>query len=142
MSNSKENKIFISQTLHQELIQHCLKDPAKEVCGILAGKNRKIEKIFPLANISDSPKLCYHIDPKEQLAVFKELRKQGLELTAIYHSHVDSPAYPSARDIELAFYPESSYIIISLFDRKQPSARSFKIVEDKIIEEELVIENA
>jgi len=138
MDKSGKGKVLIKRDIYEELIRQCLKDPAREVCGILAGRDKIIEKIFPLANISDSPKLCYHIDPKEQLAVFKELRKQDLELTAIYHSHVDSPAYPSAKDIELAFYPESSYIIVSLFDPESPVARSFRIVEGKIEEEELV----
>ncbi len=138
MDESGRDKILIKRDVYDELIRQCLKDPAKEVCGILAGKGRAIKKIFPLANISDSPKLCYHIDPKEQLGVFKELRGQELELTAIYHSHVDSQAYPSAKDIELAFYPESSYIIVSLSDPKAPLARSFRIVEGKIEEEELV----
>ncbi|HAH19657.1 MAG: hypothetical protein A2Y00_01590 [Omnitrophica WOR_2 bacterium GWF2_43_52] len=138
----RKSKIFIKKAMYNELLAYCLKEPQKETCGILAGKAARIEKIFPLTNISDSPKLCYHIDPKEQLAVFKELRKQAIEMVAIYHSHVDSQAYPSQRDIELAFYPESSYIIVSLSDPGQPQVRSFKIVEGKIIEEELVIENA
>lgn len=137
MDASGKKKVLIKRGVYNELLRQCLKDPAKEACGILGGKGRAIEKIFPLANISDSPKLCYHIDPKEQLSVFKQLRNQDLELTAIYHSHVDSPAYPSAKDIELAFYPESSYIIVSLSDPKSPAARSFRIVEGKIEEEEL-----
>lgn len=141
MDKSGKERVLIKQAVYDQLISWCLKDPAKETCGILAGRDKKIEKIFPLANISDSPKLCYHIDPKEQLGVFKELRRQELELTAIYHSHVDSPAYPSARDIELAFYPESSYIIVSLSNPKAPMARSFRIVEGKISEEELVVED-
>lgn len=135
----RKSKLWIKREIYEELLRHCLRDPIKEVCGILAGRDKRIEKIFPLTNISDSPKLCYHIDPKEQLGVFKELRRQELELTAIYHSHVDSPAYPSAKDIELAFYPESSYIIVSLSDPKAPVARSFRIVEGKIEEEELKI---
>lgn len=139
MEKSGKDRVLIRQAVYDELISCCLKDPAKEACGILAGKEKRIEKIFPLSNISDSPKLCYYIDPKEQLAVFKELRRQDLELTAIYHSHVDSPAYPSARDIELAFYPESSYIIVSLANPKSPVAQSFRIVEGKIEEEELNI---
>ena len=135
----KDSEIFIEKAVYSELLAYCLHAPEKETCGILAGKGRRIEKIFPLTNISDNPKFCYMIDPKEQLGIFKELRRQELEMTAIYHSHVDVEAYPSQKDIELAFYPESSYIIISLADRKQPSVRSFKIVEGKIIEEELVI---
>src|SRR3989338_4678848 len=139
MDKSGKGKVLIKRDIYEELIRQCLKDPAREVCGILAGRDKIIEKIFPLTNISDSPKLCYHIDPKEQLAVFKCLRADELELAAIYHSHVDNPAYPSAKDIELAFYPESSYIIVSLSDPKAPVARSFRIVEGKIEEEELAI---
>ena len=131
-------KLWVKREIYEELLRHCLKEPAREACGILAGRDKRIEIIFPLVNISDSPKLCYHIDPKEQLAVFKRLRADELELTAIYHSHVDSPAYPSAKDIELAFYPESSYVIISLSKQKPPEARSFRIIEGKIEEEELV----
>ena len=137
----QNNSIFIKPAVYEELIAGCLKEPAKEACGILAGKGKRIEKIFPLVNISDTPELCYAVDTREQLNIFKELRRQGLEMTAIYHSHVDAQAYPSKRDIELAFYPESSYIIISLSDPKHPVVRSFKIIEGKISEEELVIEN-
>lgn len=139
MSMANENKIFIKQAIYDELIRWCLREPGKEACGILAGKDKRIERIFPLANISDSPKFCYMIEPKEQLRVFKELRNQGLEMAAIFHSHVDAQAYPSQRDIELAFYPESSCIIVSLSDPKSPVVRSFRIVEGKIKEEELNI---
>ena len=82
------------------------------------------------------------IDPTEQLAVFKELRKENLDMLAIFHSHVDAAAYPSQKDIELAFYPDSSYIIVSLTGgRGEPCLRSFRITDGKIIEDKLVIEN-
>jgi proteasome lid subunit RPN8/RPN11 len=80
------------------------------------------------------------MDPKEQLKVTKEIRNGGLEMIGIYHSHVASPARPSAHDIEMAFYPEVSYVIVSLKDKVNPSARSFKITEKKVTEEELKIE--
>ena len=136
----KNPRIFIKKPVYSELLVSCLRDPEKETCGILAGKANHIEKIFPLANVSDNPKFCYIIDAKEQLAIFKALRSQALEMVAIYHSHVDSQAYPSQKDIELAFYPESSYIIISLSNPQQPVVRSFKIVESKIIEEDVIID--
>jgi len=136
-----ENKIFIKKAICDCLLGHCSKDPSKESCGILAGTGRKIEKIFPLTNVSDTPELCYMIDPGEQLGIFKELRKDNLEMLAIFHSHVNVEAYPSRKDIELAFYPDSSYIIVSLDSRNPPSVRSFRINDGKITEEELVIED-
>ncbi|HID12037.1 MAG TPA: M67 family peptidase [Candidatus Latescibacteria bacterium] len=54
------------------------------------------------------------MDPKEQIDALKDIRRLGLEMVGIYHSHVASPAYPSKRDIKLAFYPEVSYVIVSL----------------------------
>ncbi|MEK6563421.1 MAG: M67 family metallopeptidase [Candidatus Omnitrophota bacterium] len=135
----RKSKLWVKREIYDELLRHCLREPAKESCGILAGRSGRIERIFPLANISDTPKLCYMIDPKEQLSVFKELREDNLELTAIYHSHVDVQAYPSKKDVELAFYPESSYVIISLSKQKPPETRSFRIIEGKIEEEELEI---
>ena len=106
----------------------------------MAGRNNIAEKVYPLTNISDNPKLCYVIDPKEQLSIFKQLRNENLEMLAIFHSHIDVEAYPSKKDVELAFYPDSSYIIISLSNQRTPQARSFRIVEGKIEEEELEVE--
>jgi proteasome lid subunit RPN8/RPN11 len=59
-------------------------------------------------------------------------------MVGIYHSHTESEAYPSGRDLELAFYPDAYYIIISLKDKKNPSIRAFRIVEGKISEEEII----
>jgi len=49
------------------------------------------------------------------------------------------PAYPSQRDVKIAYYPEASQVIISLADFNKPDVRSFKIDNSKISEEELKI---
>lgn len=105
-----------------------------EICGILAGRGNKVEKVYQLTNIADRPENCYLIDPKEQLQLMKELRSKRWELVGIYHSHPYSAAYPSARDVELAFYPDATYVIVSLEEGK-PQVRAFHIVEEEIKEE-------
>ena len=45
-----------------------------------------------------------------------EIEENGWSLGAIYHSHTRSPAYPSQTDVNLAFYPDSLYLIVSLVD--------------------------
>ena len=94
--------------------------------------------LFRSSNTDRSPR-SYFMDPAEQLKVMKEIRNSNLEMVGIIHSHPASPAYPSARDIELAFYPELSYVIVSLEHNNQPDIGSFRINKGKIIKEELVI---
>ena len=118
-----------------EIIDHCRKEYPQEACGILAGKEGNIEEIYPMRNVSEKPETCYFMEPKEQLTVMKEMRTRGLEMVGIYHSHIDSPAEPSARDIELAFYSEVVYVIVSLTDKGNPSIRAFRIIEKNITEE-------
>lgn len=121
----------------EQIIGHCRSSYPKEACGILAGKRGVVEKVYFMANVSDDPMHCYFMDPKEQLNVFKEMRNEGLELLGIYHSHAYTDTYPSKRDIELAYYPEASYVIVSFKDIDNPVVRSFKIVEGRIEEEGL-----
>ncbi|MBU0478137.1 M67 family metallopeptidase [bacterium] len=130
----KINKVYLS-----EMVQHCQKDYPNEACGILAGKDGKIERIYRMTNADKSSK-TFFMGPKEQLKVMKEIRNVGLEMVGIYHSHPETEAYPSAYDVELAFYPEVSYVIVSLKDKNSPNIRSFKIEEGKITEEDLKIE--
>ena len=51
----------------------------------------------------------------------------GDDLLAIYHSHTRSAAYPSRTDVELAFFPETLYLIVSIADRDAPEIRAFRI---------------
>lgn len=130
--------IYISKDLVKQMIEHSKREFPNEACGILSGKQGRVKKVYEMTNIDKSPQ-TFFMDAKEQLKVMKEIRSKGEEMLGIYHSHVASQAYPSGHDVELALYPEASYVIISLKDRKNPSVRSFKIVEGKIIEEEVKI---
>lgn len=127
---------ILSKQDKEKIIEHCKSVYPQEACGILAGKAGRAEKIYFMANVSDDKLHCYFMDPKEQLGVFKEMRNEGLELVGIYHSHAYTDAYPSQRDIELAYYPEAHYIIVSFKDINNPTIRIFKIVDGKIEEEE------
>ena len=47
----------------------------------------------------------------------------------IVHSHVASPAVPSATDVGLAFFPDSLYLVCSLADPERPTVRAWSIVD-------------
>lgn len=130
----------------QQIINQCVKELPNEACGILAGteefingkENQTVKKVYEMTNAEKSPSFFF-MDAGEQLRVMKEIRASGLKMIGIYHSHVASQAYPSAHDVELALYPDASYVIVSLKDRDNPGVRSFKIIEGKITEEEVKI---
>ena len=131
--------ISIKENLLEQIIEHSKREFPNEACGILAGRGGKVEKVYQMANADKSP-ATFFMDAKEQLKVMKDMRAQGLEMVGIYHSHVASLAYPSSHDVELAFYPEASYVIVSLKNQENPSVRSFKIKEGRITEEAVEIE--
>jgi len=122
-----------------EIVKHSKEELPNEACGILAGKDGKVEKIYRMMN-KDKSRTSFFMDSQEQLKVIKEIRLSGLDFIGIYHSHPETKAYPSAHDVELAFYPEVSYVIVSLKDGDNPDICSFKIVEGKITEEEVRVE--
>jgi len=64
------------------------------------------------------------------------MEAEGLELIAIYHSHPDGPARPSATDVANAYYPDTVQLIISLADRARPSVRTFTIIDGVVAEVE------
>jgi len=95
-------------------------------------------RYLALANAAGSA-YRYALDPQEQLGVWTRLEEDGEVVWAIVHSHVTSTAEPSATDIELAYYPDSLYLICSLIDTEQPTTRAWSIVDDAVSEVPLTI---
>lgn len=117
------------------MIAHCKEGYPNEVCGILAGKGNEVSRLYRMRNVEGSP-VSYLMDSKEQFQVMKALRDEGLSMVALFHSHPESPAYPSAKDVELAFYEDSAYVIVSL-SGGQTVAKAFSILNGAVEEIEI-----
>jgi proteasome lid subunit RPN8/RPN11 len=85
----------------------------------------------------DASPVSYRLDPKEQLKVFTEIDDEGWDLLGIFHTHTHSEAYPSETDLKQAFYPEATYLVMSLSDRSNPVLRGFTIRDGAIAEREV-----
>jgi proteasome lid subunit RPN8/RPN11 len=134
--------VRIASTALQEMIAHCQKDYPNEACGYLAGKGDAATKAIAIANMHASPS-SYEMDPGEQFKAQRQLRKEGLEQLAIYHSHVATEAYPSRRDIDRATavqdFFDGYYVLVTLMDEGHPRARAFKIRDGAVTEEPLEV---
>ncbi|MDH7598479.1 MAG: M67 family metallopeptidase [Sedimentisphaerales bacterium] len=126
--------IRIPRPLLNEIISQAKESAPLEACGLIAGTTGLAKMVIPMSNLDQSPQ-HFMMDPKEQFAAAKTIRKNGYQLLAIYHSHPSSPARPSAEDVRLALTPDVAHVIISLVQPSTPEVRAFKI-EDGVIEEE------
>jgi proteasome lid subunit RPN8/RPN11 len=130
--------VSIERKYVEQMIAQAKEEAPYEACGVVAGKEGKAVKLYRTANAEHST-TTYRLVPEEQYRIFIEMEEKGWELWAIYHSHPAFPAYPSARDIEQAYFPDALYLIVSLA-QEEPEIRAFRIVEGEVREEELVIE--
>ena len=101
------------------MIQHAQEEYPRECCGMLAGQDTTITKLFKIKNIAKHIDE-YELDPLEQVNAFEEIDRLSLDLLGVYHSHPHHPSYPSELDKLQAFYPDTAFFIISLLDFQQP----------------------
>ncbi len=120
----------------QTMRDHVTRQAPMEACGLLAGENAQVEKVFLIRNQAQSP-VRFRMDPKEQLDAFEWIDSNGLELLGIFHSHPAGPAEVSNTDIAEAAYP----VVHIIWDGSngQWNARGFWIENRKAIEVSLEI---
>jgi [CysO sulfur-carrier protein]-S-L-cysteine hydrolase len=91
------------------IVALCEADPAREVCGFVVRRGGALH-VEPIPNVADryhavdperfprTSRDSYLMDPKAQLRVHRELEAGGGEIAAVWHSHVETGAYFSAKD--------------------------------------------
>jgi proteasome lid subunit RPN8/RPN11 len=119
---------LVSREALDRMLGEARSQAAIECCGLLAGRGGVISVVLPARNALDSA-TSYEIAPLELFSLFRRMRDSGLDHLGIYHSHPRGDNVPSPRDIELAFYPDAAYFIISpRFDAALP-VRAFHIAD-------------
>lgn len=144
-SAETRGRLDLDRATYDALVAHARSDFPFEVCGLLARDprdgDRPVVRHWEIPNAARSM-TYYSMDPKAMLLAFNELDDADWELLAIYHSHTHTEAFPSPTDVELAFYPEAVYLIVSLQDPEQPVVRGFDIVEGRITERVVHVDGA
>jgi proteasome lid subunit RPN8/RPN11 len=150
------DRLIFPAKLRQELIAHALEGAPHEVCGVVAGREGRVERVFRVRNIAntigadehvfrdrqtDAPaagqlEMDYYMDPLEYGRVEDEVDASGLEVLGYYHSHPRSEARPSPRDIRLARWLDYLYVLVSLQHQQHPEVRAWRILKSSEMAEE------
>lgn len=96
----------------------------EEGCGLLGGRNGRVLRTIPVTNIHHSA-TRYAMEPAEQVRGMLALEAAELTLLAIYHSHPQGPAAPSATDLAHWHYPDAAQLIVSFAQPDAPEAHVF-----------------
>lgn len=132
----------ISRTLVNAILEQSRVEYPDECCGVILGPtgSDKALRYKPMINAAHSPTF-YEFDPKDLLALYREVDENNEEIVVIYHSHTETEAYPSRTDIAYAGEPGAHYVLVST--RKEiattPEFRSYRIIDGLVTEEPVTI---
>lgn len=105
----------------EKIVAHSKSEFPLEACGILIGIKEEatltVREVHRTKNILKSS-YNYQIDPKEQLEIFLDADKKGLDVIGFYHSHPFYNADYSSTDLSSANYPDHLYLIYSIRDNE------------------------
>jgi proteasome lid subunit RPN8/RPN11 len=153
--------LIIPQQILDDIIAHAKELTPYECCGLLAGTNGTVSRLYRIKNIVaiegaqnlssfDSAKAAHleRLSPEERAEIAfvmdmqdfstakKDMRNNGLDLQAVYHSHPHDPARPSVTDIKIATdyeeiwpkinLPLPAYLIVSLMNT-EPDVKTYWI---------------
>ena len=152
----------IPRHIVNEMIAHARELSPHECCGLLAGRGTEVTHLYRIRNIvamdgidKQSPfdpekaahlerlspeeraEIAFVMDMQEFSYAKKDIRKQGLDLQIVYHSHPKDPARPSITDIKIATdyeevwqqinLPVPAYLLVSLMNADNPDIRTYWI---------------
>jgi proteasome lid subunit RPN8/RPN11 len=107
------------------LEQHAHAESPNEACGLLVLREQIAERYVPARNAAASP---YRFELETEPDVWF-LEDEGYEL-AVFHSHLDAPAYPSRTDVEnIGLWASRPYVILSV---RTGELAAFRIAEGRI----------
>ena len=127
--------VRVLRAVYDGMISHVLQSPTEESCGLLSGRHGTITRQFRTDNVAENKTVRYEAAPLYVRRILEEIDPAGEQHLGIYHSHPNSPAYPSATDRKLAAYDVTCFVI-SLKTRAKPSLRAFRIVKQSPTDEE------
>lgn len=139
-----DRPLVVPRAILNQLVAHARAGLPNEACGILGGIDGYVERFYPAINGEPSP-YFYNIDAQDLLRIFYEIEESFAvddpedAIAAVYHSHVESPAFPSRTDVDVAQWPDAAYLIVSL-GAEPPEVKAFSIRSGKITRRELTIE--
>lgn len=107
--------IGIPDEAMQLMVGHARAWAPNEACGLIAGADDVVAKVYQLVNIDPAPDR-FTLDPEEYFAAWQDATARGWEILGLFHSHPESLPIPSAADLEGGGDPAWVNLIVGVED--------------------------
>ena len=127
------NEMVVMPAQVQAMIAHAHFCFPEEACGLIAvDDDHAIRMVYATTNM-DRSRVSFTVSPREHFGAIQHAERHGWSIAGSFHSHPESAAFPSARDIDGALDPGWLYVIVGLQNRI-PNVRGFRIRDYEVSE--------
>ena len=131
-------QIEVPAQISEAMVAHARFCHPEEACGLLAIDDVGLLRMaYPTTNVERS-RVRFTVSPREHYAAIRHAESRGWSIGGSFHSHPDSAAFPSARDISGALDPNWLYLVVGM-GNGFPEVRGFRIRE-YIVDEVALLE--
>ena len=121
-------QVAVPSSVRESIVTHAQACLPEEACGLLAvDADGLIVHAYPATNV-DRSRVRFTVSPAEHYAAIRDAESRGWEIGGSFHSHPESAAFPSARDVAGALDPTWFYFVVGMANG-YPEIRGFRIRE-------------
>lgn len=83
----------------EAIAEHARREAPRECCGLLIGRNDRVDAVIRTRNHAADPTRRYEIDPRDIFEAIRRCRGTAQDVIGAYHSHPRTEAQPSESDL-------------------------------------------
>ncbi len=119
--------IGVSDEAMQLMVDHTRAWAPNEACGLIAGVDDGVTKVYQLVNADPGPDR-FTLDPEEYFAAWQDATAHGWEILGLFHSHPTAAPVPSPADLDGGGDPAWVNLIIGVEDGRI-SVRAYRYAD-------------
>ena len=107
--------VIIPREATVKMIDHARACAPNEACGLVAGLDGEVTRVYALSNIDGAPDR-FTLDPAEHFSAVQDAEANGWAIAGAFHSHPSSAPVPSASDLDGGGDPGWVNLIVGVED--------------------------
>lgn len=98
-----------------EMVADAVERAPAEACGLLGGRGEVVKAVYDVENVAEDARGTFKMRRRDQVAVYFEAKRAGLEIIGTYHSHPRSNSVNlgSVDQKALAAWPDLWHLVVA-----------------------------